>query len=55
MNKDVMKRKNMEEANIQLQKRIEEEKNNIKPTAPKNTTRKEYLSDRLMNQLKYGK
>jgi hypothetical protein len=54
MNKDQMKRNHIEQSNILLQKRLEDEKNQSKskPVEVKSTFRKDSLSDKLMNQLK---
>jgi hypothetical protein len=53
MNKEQMKRKHIEEANILMEKRAREPQ--VKEVVIKDTTRKDNLKDRLMNQLKYGK
>lgn len=53
MNKLEMKRKNIEEANILMEKRARE--GNFKETVVKDTTRKDQLKDKLMSQLKTGK
>jgi hypothetical protein len=53
MNKAEMKRKNIEEANIMLEKRARQ--GNNKEVVVKDTTKKDNLKDRLMNQLKSGK
>jgi hypothetical protein len=54
MNKDQMKRNHIEQSNILLQKRLEDEKNQSKskPVEVKSTFKKDSLSDKLMNQLK---
>lgn len=53
MNKLEMKRKHIEEANILMEKRAKEK--TVTQPVVKDTTRKDALKDRLMNQLKYGK
>jgi hypothetical protein len=58
MNKNLMKRKHIEEANILLQKRAQEEKeasHKNPEQIKKNNLRKGFLSDRLMDQLKNKK
>ena len=53
MNKNLMKRKHMEEANALLQKRAEEEKNSDKnkESVVRSTFKKQYYTDKLMKQL----
>lgn len=53
MNKEQMKRKHIEEANILMEKRANEPK--VKDVVIRDTTRKDNLKEKLMNQLKYGK
>jgi hypothetical protein len=53
MNKAEMKRKNIEEANIRLEKRASQ--GNNKEVVVRDTTKKDNLKDKLMNQLKSGK
>ena len=48
-----MKRRHIEEANILMDKRSKEV--NIKQSVVKDTTKKDQLKDKLMNQLKTGK
>ena len=54
MNKNLMKRNNIEQANIELLKRTDSEsiRNKFNEPEVKSTKRKEYLSDKLINQLK---
>jgi hypothetical protein len=54
MNKNLMKRNHIENANILLQQRTDSEslRNKFKEPEIKGTTRKEYLNDKLLNQLK---
>jgi hypothetical protein len=54
MNKAEMKRKNIEEANILMEKRSRPGYKKEEPIV-KDTTKKDQLKDRLMNQLKSGK
>jgi hypothetical protein len=53
MNKEQMKRKHIEEVNIMMEKRANEPQ--IKVEVKRDTTRKDNLKEKLMNQLKYGK
>lgn len=53
MNKLEMKRRHIEEANILMNKRAKE--GNVKETVVRDTTKKDQLKDKLMNQLKTGK
>jgi hypothetical protein len=54
MNKNLMKRNNIEQANIRLLKSTDSEsiRNKFNEPEVKSTKRKEYLSDKLINQLK---
>jgi hypothetical protein len=54
MNKNLMKRNNIEQANIELLKRTDSEsiRNKFNEPEVKSTKKKEYLSDKLINQLK---
>ena len=54
MNKNLMKRNNIEQANIELLKRTDSEsiRNKFNEPEVKSTKRKEYLRDKLINQLK---
>jgi hypothetical protein len=54
MNKNLMKRNHIENANILLQQRTDGEslRNKFKDPEIKGTTRKEYLNDKLLSQLK---
>jgi|LakMenEpi03Aug12_release.lakeMendotaPanAssembly.Ray.scaffolds.fasta_scaffold3694181_1 hypothetical protein len=56
MNKNLMKRKHMEESNILLQNRLKEETymGNTKINIEKNTLKKEFLTNKLIGQLKNG-
>ena len=57
MNKELMKRKHIEESNIIMQNRQKEEQDFEKrrERIAAENTKKEYLKDRLMNQLKSGR
>lgn len=57
MNKSQMKRQHIEQANISLQKRLEETSkgNSSKESLEKKAIKKEILTDKLINQLKNGK
>jgi hypothetical protein len=57
MNRSVAKRRHIEEANIALEKRSNKGSNTEKSasTSPKDTSKKDELRDKLMNQLKTGK
>ena len=54
MNKNLMKRNHIEQANIKLLKSTNGEsiRNKFNEPEVKSTNRKEYLSDKLINQLK---
>ena len=54
MSRSQDKRKNMEEANILLNKRVEESKT-VKPEPKRDTTKKDSLFNTLMTQLKMEK
>ena len=54
MNKNLMKRNHIEKANIMLQQRTDGEslRNKFNETEIKSTARKDYLTDKLLSQLK---
>ena len=54
MNKNLMKRNHIEKSNILLQQRTDGEslRNKFNDPEIKGTTRKEYLNDKLLSQLK---
>jgi hypothetical protein len=53
MNKEQMKRKHIEEANILMEKRAKEPQ--VTNVVIKDTGRKDKLKEKLMNQLKFDK